>query len=491
MSGRGVGESETTDGTRRQAGPAARPSTTSGRLPRAGGARGLPAPSTWVAPRRRGRPLLGLAGVVALAVALACGGGGPAPDPSPSWTVERPASPVEGPAATDQDPADDTGVEASRLGDAPRTRFTYAATGHRAASIDEVRARALAVEGYWTLVVEPSRWRASDTGEPALLRRDGSEGPDGRLGDRLTAVIVALAKSRLRLTRHEAVRDDYARVLGEARARGLPDVVAGIPMVMSRYQADLQLPDCGLGWWGLLPDEVVRASHAGGHPVVVQDCRLEGRGGSPSTFTPTAAGASSTRDAAPAYVDVTKRDDDPARCRIVGCAVDDRRDVEKSTAVAFERLSAAWDDAEFAASGAAVPLMLMAYVEGHDRPRGGVGRPGGMRSAYDAYRRARPPADRARYVEEALPCAGSPGGPGCAGAPTAASVAFVVDVLASHLLAVCLYGRVVDAEHEVFLPYEPFAAAHCGAYGARTVTRTEGRSRAPTSPADGAPATPR
>jgi hypothetical protein len=168
----------------------------------------------------------------------------------------------------------------------------------------------------------------ADRGFVRLVAQALVEADRNRVGDRAA------------VTRHElaAIRHD----LGEA---GLPDVMVGIPYVESRLRTNVVSPSCAAGPWQFLPEVAVSEG------LHVRSCTLAG---SDEPFTPGRR--------------LPPRSDRPylgsGGCRIRSCAVDERLDLERSTAAAVDYLGGLMDEPSIASNPARIPLAIMAYNAG-------------------------------------------------------------------------------------------------------------------------------
>ncbi|TNE87844.1 MAG: hypothetical protein EP330_16215 [Deltaproteobacteria bacterium] len=217
--------------------------------------------------------------------------------------------------------------------------------------------------------------------------------------------------------RLDQVVDDYGAVLAAVRDYGLPEVIAGVPWVESRYMPELQSAACAKGVWQFMPWSAVNGDGSG-LALEVAHCRFHDD--AEADWTP-APGPFPPRSEWPL---------DAQGCRIpqqLGCAVDERSDVAKSTALALSTLSTAWKDPDLRASGAVVPLTLAAHNLGL-------------------------PAVRALTAEPA-PLAAPQGD---------AAAEYSAWVVASHFAATCYYGKNYPERPE-FAPYARYVDLYCAA----------------------------
>lgn len=220
---------------------------------------------------------------------------------------------------------------------------------------------------------------------------------------------------------------DYAYVVGELRKAGLPDVLAAIPYQESRYTSDSTAPTCAAGYWQLMPETALRGG------LGVSGCKLLG---SDELWTP-------SQQVVPPRTERVYVDSDAMRCRIVSCAVDERRDLQRSTLGAIRLLSEAYNDPQLRASGAVVQLTIASYDAGYDDSalRRARADPHQILPAYRAWLQASAVDHAPDFIGQNLTCT-SRADPldFCGGALSSETQNYVGAVIAQHLLAACYYG---------------------------------------------------
>ena len=183
---------------------------------------------------------------------------------------------------------------------------------------------------------------------------------DQRFLDAVTRSAEYHAKAWRFWGRLEEITDDYAFVVGELRKAKMPEVLAAIPYQESGYRSSNQSPACGQGYWQFLPEVANRVE------VEVRGCKLRG---SEEKWTPTRVVPVIGVLKNAVYMDKEKDISDRAKCRINGCDVDERMDLQASTRGAIVALGEAVQDPEFRASGAMVQLTILSHNAGYDNSR--------------------------------------------------------------------------------------------------------------------------
>jgi len=235
--------------------------------------------------------------------------------------------------------------------------------------------------------------------------------------------------------RLDVVRDDYATVVQAMRDADLPEVFAAIPYLESRYDGSLQSRVCAKGYWQFMPEVPNRIERDAGLVFRVRDCTFRDAPGvlwTPEGLVPV---AHVIRNAI--YVD---RNADPPRCRIDSCRVDQRTDLEKSTAAAVFTLQEPWGDPDLRASGALVQIAIASHNAGYDDSRFGVPKAANVRPAYLKWAEGRPDGDLPLFYGMNL-TTDTPDTAGWEGSVLPPETQhYVYTVVAEHLLAVCYYG---------------------------------------------------
>lgn len=297
-------------------------------------------------------------------------------------------------------------------------------------------------------------------GDPALENRKLW---DTRLIESVTRSEQVVARGWKTWGAFERAHDAYAYVLGELRKEGLPDAFAAIPFRESGYTAQARNPNsCALGWWQFMPEVAVRAG------ARVQACTL--RGGA-SLWSPTLKAPPMNVYANADYIDPSSRS-----CRIEGCQVDERSNLEVSTAAALVLLREAWDNDEVRASGAAVQMVIASHNAGLDdaRYRGGQVSTVQLLPAYRLHLQRTHTTRAPDFIGANMTCDTvaklNPDDPlnRCGGLLVAETQHYVGWVLAWQFLAACYYGSNYATE-EVFKPYGAFArGAYCARFDIKT-----------------------
>lgn len=245
----------------------------------------------------------------------------------------------------------------------------------------------------------------------------------------------------------ERARGDYARVLAALQENGYPAALAAIPFQESGYRATPQSPACGKGWWQFMPETAKRVG------LVVDQCKLTGR---PSLWSP-----SLLAPPANAYKNADYIEDN--QCLVVSCAVDERVDLDASTAGAVMLFGEAWKDPELRASGSLVQATIAAHNAGHDDRdrRDGFVSTTQIGPGYRKWRKASPTEPTTQWFGRNFTCRTredyEQAGPNatCGGTLARETQLYVPRVLAYHALAVCYYGRNYGDE-PIFRQYATF-----------------------------------
>lgn len=274
---------------------------------------------------------------------------------------------------------------------------------------------------------------------------------DERLLDYVTRSTQQHARARRFWARLDAVVDDYAYVVTELRAAGLPEVFAAIPYQESGYRAEAQSVVCAKGFWQLMPEVAQREG------VAVSGCTLSGRmeGWSPTQPAPVRG---VLRNAA--YV----RDGQCIIPALRGCAVDERRDLAASTRGAIQTLKEAWEDPDFRASGAAVALTIASHNGGYDDARFGpdFAKRLNLRPAYLGWLEKRGLEADPGFIGAQIQCTTNGVGDAdtCGSALAPETQHYVYPVLAQHFLAVCYYAMNYG-DREAFRPWRDLLDGYC------------------------------
>jgi hypothetical protein len=234
--------------------------------------------------------------------------------------------------------------------------------------------------------------------------------------------------------RLEEIVDDYAYVLTELRDAKLPDAFAAIPYWESSCRAEARSFLCAQGYWQLMPEVAHRMN------VEVKDCKLRG---SDTLWSPV--------DIVPAMLvkmNAPYVDPEGPSCRIQGCAIDERKDLQVSTRAAVSLLAEAWDDPVLRDSGAAVQLTILSHHAGYDDSRFYDGREKrtNIKTAYQRWlansgsTKGRSPT----VYGDNIKCSAPNVDEWCGSVFDPATQHYAYNILAEHILAVCYYAMNYD-----------------------------------------------
>lgn len=245
----------------------------------------------------------------------------------------------------------------------------------------------------------------------------------------------------------DAVRAEYATVVGELRKEGLPDVLAAIPFQESRYKANAKDTIlCAHGYWQFQPEVAKRAG------VEVRDCKFRGV---QTLWTP-------QRLAPPINVLKNAEYVENGSCQIQSCAVDERSDLRRSTLGAIKLLKEAYEDKELRYSGAVTQITIASHNAGFDNSPYQDGRVNvyNMRHAYRKYAKDNN-VDRAPdFIGRNITCVQKGQAENfndrCGGYLGNVTQHYVPYVIAQHLLAVCYYGANYADEFTMFDDYRQY-----------------------------------
>lgn len=276
---------------------------------------------------------------------------------------------------------------------------------------------------------------ADAAGDPTLKQADKA---DPALVDWVTRSEQMYIRGWSFWARLDRSRDTYAMVLGKLRARGLPDVLAGVPLQESAYNPaakDHML--CAMGLWQFQPEIAFR------NGLRVEGCHLRG---SQTPWRPTekALPINAIRNA-PYVAD--------ARCQISSCDVDERVDAQKATDAAVNNFMDPWNDPEFRASGALVQLTIATHNAGFDdskyRSNGAVSRTNIAR-AYKRYLKEKSLTRAPDFIGQNIKCSNGSQmikaeaeniNATCGSYIPNVTQTYVPYVIAQHMLAACYYGK--------------------------------------------------
>jgi hypothetical protein len=262
---------------------------------------------------------------------------------------------------------------------------------------------------------------------------------DQKLMDQVTRSYELTASGWSFWKRLEEVADDYASVTRSLQKAGLPEVFAAIPYQESRYRSEIMSPVCARGYWQFMPESGHRLG------LQIRDCAFRGSSvvWTPSELAPPRNARKNAR-----YVAYDPEKDETT-CRIKGCAVDDRTDLDLSTEAAIEALREAYEDPELAHSGAAVQLAITSHNCGYDDSRfQDKVKKTNILPAYERYLQDKSLNQGPYFLGDTLTCTESNfENNSCGGYIPGESQHYTPAVLAVHFLAVCYYG--LNYSHEV------------------------------------------
>lgn len=246
--------------------------------------------------------------------------------------------------------------------------------------------------------------------------------------------------------RLEEVSSDYAFVVTELRDAGLPEVLAAVPYQESQYRGSAQSYVCAKGYWQFMPEVANRAS------LAVRDCKLKG---SNAPWTPTRLVPVRGVVKNAAYVD------NGTSCRITGCAVDERTDLQASTRGAIKLLAEAYNDEVLRSSGAVVQLTILSHNAGYDNSLYEE-KQVNLINILPAYKRylEKKGLERAPDVYgQNITCttlSAESLGQMCEGVLWNETQHYAYNIVAQHMLAVCYYAE-NHAEEPAFAPWRDYA----------------------------------
>lgn len=237
--------------------------------------------------------------------------------------------------------------------------------------------------------------------------------------------------------RLDAIKTEYAQVVTQMRAAGLPEVFAAIPYQESRYQPKLTSRVCAHGFWQFMPEVALRAERVGGLDFKVRDCRIRG---STAKWSPRLLAPAPTRRSD--YVDPG----DPANpnddsCLIEACDVDDRENIEKSTRAAIYTLGEAWRDPTIQSSGSAVQMTILTHNAGLDDSKWGQGKRSNVLPAYKQWVKTNGAAMGPQFYGSQIRCRTHDDPSWCGSLFAAETQHYGYTIIAQHFLAVCYYAK--------------------------------------------------
>lgn len=289
-----------------------------------------------------------------------------------------------------------------------------------------------ALERAWSLLVVQRSADAAEALDRDMNLRRHKDAWDRRAFRHFVASAEKHAGSLDFYRRVEGIRGSWAKVRTRVTEAGLPGVLAAIPMTESRYRPRVQSVVCARGFWQFMPETAIRVG------VRVTDCPIRRDDGSFGTWSPSAMAPPLD----PPYLD--RRTGDP-QCRLRDCRIDERTDLDASTAGAIRALSEPWSDPDLAASGAAVLLTILSHNAGYDDSLHGAPRVTNIRPAYLDWKQAQSPDRWHLFYGDNLTCTGPEAHAdlkACGGSALAGQTQhYGYTVVAQYLVAMCYLGR--------------------------------------------------
>jgi len=274
------------------------------------------------------------------------------------------------------------------------------------------------------------RYNAEAAKSPALANKPHKW--DQVLFDQVTRSFELHAKGWLFFEKLEQVADEYSDVVRALRKAGMPEVLAAVPYQESRYDADIQSPVCGKGYWQFMPETAKRMG------LEVQDCRFKG---SNTVWSPTNLAPPLNVRKRAQYVKYDP-ESDSASCRIKSCAVDERTDLRLATQAAIELFKETWADRDLQESGALVQLTITAHNTGYDdSPYAGRKKKTNVLPAYLQYLEDTSQNSGPAFLGETITCkTANFENKSCGGYFVGETQHYAYNIIAQHFLAVCYYG---------------------------------------------------
>jgi len=334
-------------------------------------------------------------------------------------------------------------------------------------------------QAFYKFVMEPNITAAGAEGKE--LQKP--EAWDTRFFEFTTASVNKHVQSWAFFTRLESVHVEYAKVTLATRKAGMPEVFAAIPYQESRYQPSITSEVCAEGYWQFMPEVAYRLGTLNGLDFRVANCSF--RGAPSVSWSPTElAPPRGVRDNGP-YMDA-------GQCMIERCAIDDRKDLEKSTAAAMFTLEEAWKDPLLANSLSAVQLVISSHNAGYDDGRFGdrYKKRINIKPAYATWIASHGESAGIQFLGQQIRCPDTAVERGtCDSALVAETQHYAYTIVAQHLLAVCYYAKNYG-EEPAFQPWRVYVGdeGYCKAFN--VPSKDEVRNRKPRAAPRGGAATP-
>jgi hypothetical protein len=336
--------------------------------------------------------------------------------------------------------------------------YEYVTIGDR--EMDEEALEGLK-EPFKQFVTKPSQEHAVEVGAVSMGRVSEPDEWDDRFFEYVATSFEKHLKAHVFFRSMDAVAGNYATVLTELRQAGLPEVLAAIPYVESRYQPNLQSILCAKGYWQFMPELAHRLHVKDGIELVVADCTVKKSDGSSIVWNPTAFSppAGLSKRGGP-YVNIDAAGEPVCAIPVAnGCKVDDRTDLVKSTRAAVYSLREAWDDPQLAQSGAGVAITIASHNAGYDDGRYGKKKSSNLKHAYARWAKVQAANDVHKFYGQNIRCETAHEPSYCKSVLPSETQHYVYSAVAYHLLAVCYYGLNYRDQYEAFQSWDSMLGA--------------------------------
>jgi len=294
------------------------------------------------------------------------------------------------------------------------------------------------------------KWNADAAGAAALK---DPQYWDQRLLDFVTRATQVHGADWAFWMRLEQIRNEYGRVVATMRDADMPEVFAAIPYQESQYIKNIHSPVCAGSYWQFMPEVGQRAG------LTIRECKLSG---SKKTFTPTRNVWEGLNRSPYVYVEPSADPESKGAysCRITGCAIDDRQDLQLATEAAIELLAEVYEgDPLLRASGAAVQIAIASHNAGYDDSRfpDGYKLETNLLPAYKTWLKQINEEYDASFIGQQIKCEGNSfaSHDRCGGVLNPETQHYVYPIIAIHFLAVCYYGQNYGND-PIFKPYTQY-----------------------------------
>lgn len=321
-------------------------------------------------------------------------------------------------------------------------------------------------EGFRRFVAKPSAEAADAAGATSVKQITDPSLWDDRFFQYTSASVAKHVKSKSFFRRLDAIRKPYAQVIQQLRDADLPEVMAAVPYAESRYRPELQSWACAKGYWQFMPEVANRLNVRNGVDMKVKDCKLSKPDGSTFLWTPTALTPPNKVKKNAIYVDRLSGLEvpNPKLCMIPergGCRVDDRADLERSTAGAIVALKEAWDDETLAASGSVVAATILSHNGGYNDLRYGIKKSYNVLPAFKTWSKSKPEDQHHLFYGENIKSPDGHGNKFFGSRIHPQTQHYAYSIVSQHLLAVCYYGKNYEADFEAFRRWETVLDGYC------------------------------